>query len=125
MERDVGPGRHGPVARERRPIRATRRVKDPSVPRRSVKNYDRLTQGAGFVNAAGAVELARHFAAPLEQPHPSTDDWAKQLIWGNYALGGGQLRLDANAWQPGVTWGASRTPSGQLVQWGVSENDPS
>ena len=34
--------------------------------------YDPLTEGAGFLNAQGAVELARFFASPSSAPYPST-----------------------------------------------------
>ena len=43
--------------------------------------HDFLTQGAGFLNARGAVELARHFAAPTAIAYPSTTNWSEQLIW--------------------------------------------
>src|SRR3954470_7108292 len=82
--------------------------------------YDRLTQGAGFVNAAGAVELARYFAAPADVPYPSSTDWSGQLIWGNHVVGLGRLTPGANAWPVDVTWGAIRTAAGEPVQWGVS-----
>ena len=62
--------------------------------------YDHLTQGAGFVNTAGAVELARYFAAPADTPYPSSTDWSGQLIWGNYVLSQGRLMPGANAWAP-------------------------
>src|SRR4029077_1375545 len=33
--------------------------------------YDRMTEGAGFLNAKGAVDLARFFAAPTGTPYPT------------------------------------------------------
>src|SRR5205823_7102977 len=53
--------------------------------------YDALTQGAGFLNARGAVQLARYFAAPTLTPYPSTIGWSQQIIWGNYGVQGGTL----------------------------------
>src|SRR5207302_7648535 len=40
-----------------------------------VYSYDALTQGAGFLNARGAVELANFFANPAGASYPSTDSW--------------------------------------------------
>jgi serine protease AprX len=94
--------------------------------------YDRLTQGAGFLNAKGAVELAAHFAAPQLVPYPSDAGWSRTLIWGNHLTRGGKLQTNANAWTVGVRWGSSITPAGARVAWGVrcgtsgcSGDDPS
>ena len=81
--------------------------------------YDALTQGAGFLNAKGAVELARFFAAPPGSPYPSSSGWGAQVIWGNQRLRGGRLAPAANAWSPAVTWGAALTPAGKNVEWGT------
>jgi serine protease AprX len=81
-------------------------------------SYDRLTQGAGFLNAKGAVELAQFLAAPSEVPYPSTDGWSMQLIWGHRLVQGGQLSADANAWPTNVLWGATSVPAGYSVTWG-------
>ena len=81
-------------------------------------HYNRLTQGVGFLNAKGAVELAAFLAAPAGT-YPSTEHWSKQLIWGNHLVRGGQLAAGANAWWTEVTWGATVTPGGQHVAWGV------
>src|SRR5206468_8787882 len=58
--------------------------------------YDPLTEGAGFLNARGAVELARYFAEP-STPYPSTDGWSRQIIWGNHRTQGGRPTLDGSA----------------------------
>jgi hypothetical protein len=81
--------------------------------------YDALTQGAGFLNATGAVALARFFAAPAGTPFPSSSGWGRQLIWGNQRIGGGRLTADANAWTAAVTWGAALTSGGGKVRWGT------
>ena len=81
--------------------------------------YDSLTQGAGFVSAQGAVELARYLASPSSAPYPSSPAWSTRLIWGNHVVEGGRLTADANAWGRTVTWGAATTPDGQNVEWGV------
>jgi serine protease AprX len=80
--------------------------------------YDALTQGSGFLNAQGAVELAQFFAAP-GSAYPSSPDWSAHLIWGNHMISGGQLTAEANAWSTNVTWGAAPVPFGPSVQWGV------
>ena len=87
-------------------------------------NYDHHTQGAGFLNARGAVELSRSFDRPAKTRNlaSKTDDpvrWSRQLIWGNHQVRGGMLTARANAWDPDVVWGASLTPSGEAVVWGT------
>jgi len=81
-------------------------------------DYDPLTEGAGFLNTQGAVELARHLAAPSSVPYPSMQGWGARLIWGNYLVSGGRLTADGTAWGLGVTWGDD-TASGREVTWGL------
>ena len=84
--------------------------------------YDPLTQGAGFLNARGAVELARAFANPAGAT-PNASSWGRRLLWGNRLITGSALAPQAIAWRTGVTWGASRTPDGQRIEWsGKSRN---
>jgi subtilisin family serine protease len=82
--------------------------------------YHVFSQGAGFLNSAGAVELARYFAGPGTGPYPSTAGWSKQLIWGNQRVKGGRLTATANAWATAVRWGAATIPGGQPATWGVT-----
>jgi serine protease AprX len=70
--------------------------------------YDPLTQGAGFLNAKGAVDLALHFAAPRGTPYPATSGWSRSLIWGSRLVHGGRLTADSNAWPTSVMWGAEK-----------------
>ncbi len=44
--------------------------------------YDVLTQGAGFLNARGAIELARFFAVGHASAYPPNGTWGKRLVWG-------------------------------------------
>jgi hypothetical protein len=83
--------------------------------------YDALTQGAGFLNARGAVDLARAFAASPAGPLPSSPGWSRQLIWGTHLVQGGDLTADANAWSTDVVWGSATTSQGQAVVWGTSQ----
>jgi hypothetical protein len=85
--------------------------------------YDRLTQGAGFLNAKGAVELAQTFAASNDTEYPSTADWSTQIVWGNRLIQGGQLAADGNAWWTSTTWGASVMPDGEQITWGSAFSD--
>ena len=43
-------------------------------------SYDPLTEGAGFLNAKGAVELARYLTGPTTGSYPDSTGWGKQLI---------------------------------------------
>ena len=82
-------------------------------------DYDPLTEGAGFVNARGAVELAKYLANASTSAYPDSSRWGTALIWGNRLVKGGRLTAGANAWQVSVTWGAERSPEGQLISWGT------
>jgi serine protease AprX len=82
--------------------------------------YDGLTQGAGFLNAVGAVRLARFFAtARSGDAYPNQSMWSKHIIWGNHQLTGGVLTPTANAWNLGTTWGVAKAASGQNIVWGT------
>jgi len=81
--------------------------------------YDVLTQGAGFLNAMGAVRLARFYATA--QPGdvvPVQSMWSKHIVWGNHMLSGGVPLPDANAWASGVVWGAAQSLKGDNIVWG-------
>ena len=78
----------------------------------SSPSYDAFSQGAGFLNAQGAVELARFLAAPATAAYPADTIWSRQLFWGNYRADGGRLSPDANAWEPGTRWGGIASASG-------------
>jgi len=84
--------------------------------------YDPLTQGAGFLNAAGAVRLARVFADPALAP-PVDSTWSGHLLWGNQLIRGDLLTPDAMAWADGVVWGATKTPAGGTIDWGVGSRN--
>jgi subtilisin family serine protease len=84
----------------------------------SDSDLHQVTQGAGFLNAKGAVELAKFLADPSGS-YPSTRLWSSRIIWGSRLIGGGRLTGDANAWWTDVTWGADKVPGGAIVEWGV------
>ena len=64
-----------------------------------------LAQGAGLLNALGAVRLASFFGAPKKGMPVPVDvieneliEWSRHLIWGNYLIDGGFPLPDSNAW---------------------------
>lgn len=88
--------------------------------------YNALTQGAGFLNARGAVELASALAAGTPTARSRRGDpseWSGHIIWGNHRIGSGVLLPSATAWRADVVWGAAQTPDGQSVRWGDACTD--
>jgi hypothetical protein len=82
--------------------------------------YNALTQGAGFLNARGAVRLAEYFRdAQPGSPYPTMTGWSQQIFWGNKRVKGGVLTPDGSAWGANVTWGSTATPLGQAIVWGA------
>ena len=89
-----------------------------------------LSQGAGFLNAKGAVRLAKFFAAPqggIGYMRDTIDgeriNWARHIVWGNYLITGGVPLPGSNAWATNQTWGAVKTQTGQPVVWGARQDD--
>ena len=89
-----------------------------------------LVQGAGILNARGAVRLAKFFASPTTTLGDMGDTiqgdwvpWARHLIWGNYRITGGMPLPGSNAWSTGVRWGSLETSTGARVVWGSRLDD--
>ncbi len=82
-------------------------------------SYDPLTEGAGLVNARGAVELSNYLAHASTSQYPDSSRWGASLVWGNLLVQGGRLTADANAWSTAVTWGAEHTEDGREISWGT------
>ena len=83
---------------------------------------DLAAQGAGFLNARGAVQLALSLRGG-EQPATKDSDptpWSRHVLWGNVRVRGGVLSASATAWRPDVTWGSSTTPEGAEVSLGIA-----
>ena len=82
--------------------------------------YDALTEGAGFLNTLGAVELARFFNITVagDKSYPSNKSWSKQIVWGTHRLSGGVISADANAWALNVVWGSASDAAGNNIVWG-------
>ena len=87
--------------------------------------YNALTQGAGFLNAIGAVRLAHFFAtAQSGATVPVQSMWSKHIVWGNHVLSGGMILPTANAFSAGTNWGSPTTVEGANIVWGtVCGND--
>jgi hypothetical protein len=83
-------------------------------------SYNALTQGAGFLNTRGAVQLAKFYKtaqAGARLPMPRV--WSKQVLWGNHRVTGGTIRPNANAFQLGTTWGSAFDRDGDNIVWGT------
>jgi serine protease AprX len=80
-------------------------------------------QGAGLLNARGAVALARQVAdrsadpAALEETAGGTARWGRQILWGARRVSADQLPLATAAWEVDVLWGARSTPRGEPITW--------
>jgi len=91
---------------------------------------DLAAQGAGFLNARGAVLLAlalRDGENPLDAARGGSakevdpTSWSRHILWGNERVRGGTLSAAASAWRADVTWGASSTPEGDDIAWGAGD----
>jgi serine protease AprX len=82
--------------------------------------YDPLTEGAGFLNAVGAIRLTRFYAtAQAGQTVPTQAMWSRHIIWGNHQLTGGLPVPGANAFSLGTIWGTAFTSGGDNIVWGT------
>jgi hypothetical protein len=82
--------------------------------------YNSLRQGAGFLNALGAIRLAKFYAQnTVGSRMPVQTVWSKKILWGNYRIAGGYINPHANAWKNGVMWGAARALDGDNIIWGT------
>ena len=86
--------------------------------------YDALTQGTGFLNARGAVQLAEYFRNQLKgSAYPSMNGWSKQIFWGNKRVRGGVITPGGTAWDGDIVWGSF--PRGTNIVWGENCLDSS
>ncbi len=95
--------------------------------------YDALTQGAGGLNAAGALVLAimldplvpegeiRRTTMPTETTLIDGQElpWAKRLVWGDRVIWGDQIYVNDPAWDLRIVWG-ERLVWGDRMVWGES-----
>jgi serine protease AprX len=98
----------------------------------TLPNVDVLSQGAGSINAAGAIELADAIDTrePTSSPWlevgvtPSTTlsngetlDWAQHIVWGDHVVWGNYVYVNEAAWALHVVWG-NHIVWGDHVVWG-------
>jgi serine protease AprX len=84
------------------------------------RHYDALTQGAGFLNAEGAIQLSRYFKnARSGDRYPHSWLWSRQILWGNTRLKGGVLKPNGNAWTQNIVWGTVADDIGENIVWGT------
>jgi serine protease AprX len=85
-------------------------------------HYDPLTQGAGFLNTKGAVDLAKFFASShtAGQHYPHNRAWSKVILWGNHKLKHGVIKPAGSAWAKTTVWGAVEDGEGDNIVWGTS-----
>jgi serine protease AprX len=82
--------------------------------------YDALSQGAGFLNSKGAVDLAKFLVAPrVGQKYPTNKSWSQTIIWGNHRLTKGVIKPAGSAYALNVVWGASHNAEGDNIVWGT------
>ena len=96
---------------------------DPSSTTVPAKAYSPLRQGAGFLNALGAVRLAKFYRNPQNgERMPVQKVWSRTFNWGNHRIQGGMIKPDANAWATNIVWGTAKTLGalGDNIVWGTS-----
>ena len=83
--------------------------------------YSALRQGTGFLNTAGAVQLARFYAGKAGPKLVAPSTWSKSIIWGNQLVKGGYPTPSGNAWASNIVWGTALTAgtTGQNIVWGT------
>ena len=81
--------------------------------------YDALTQGAGAINAGGAVALAysinqtaaigRPWVVRSYQPYTTINgsvmSWGQKIVWGNSLVFGNLMAINEPAWAASTVWG--------------------
>lgn len=82
-------------------------------------DYDALTQGAGFLNAGGAIALARVLGGTASDTALDESSWSQQILWDGHVVPGGRFTADASAWSTDIVWGNAMASSGQPLTWGV------
>jgi serine protease AprX len=94
-----------------------------------VANADYLTQGAGQINAAGAVQLASSIntTAPVNSwwlqsgvTGSSTIGgqsyvWAQSIVWGQHVIGGRFIYYNAQMWDDNILWGTGLIRGNDIV----------
>jgi serine protease AprX len=80
--------------------------------------WSTLAQGAGFLNARGAVTLARSFATGAAAANDEdAARWSRHIIWGNRHVDGATLAAEAPVWATSIVWGATVDERGRRIEW--------
>ena len=86
--------------------------------------YNPLEEGAGFLNALGAVRLAQFYKTARKGARvPVEPIWSQQFFWGNYRITGGIMTPGSNAWARNIVWGSANDGDENIV-WGTSCGNP-
>jgi len=93
--------------------------------------YDVLTQGTGEINGEGAVRLAASVDPRVGVGSAWTAgtesysifggepvDWAQNILWGNYLVGGDVALIRSLAWDENIVWGTAIERDGENIVWG-------
>ncbi|HYT73410.1 MAG TPA: S8 family serine peptidase, partial [Vicinamibacterales bacterium] len=82
--------------------------------------YNALTQGAGFLNAQGAVQLASYlYTAKAGSVYPTNAYWSHTILWGNHKITNGAIKPQGSAYALNVVWGSLNDAVGRAVAWGT------
>ena len=85
--------------------------------------YKPLEQGAGFLNALGAVRLAKFYATAKPGARmPVQLVWSRHIMWGSHMIKHGYIDPKGNAWASSVVWGSAKTlgVDGDNIVWGTA-----
>jgi serine protease AprX len=101
--------------------------------------YDELTQGAGGINAGGAIELAARIDGSIAAPQywltgPSTGvigstvigkesyAWRQSILWDdNIVWGSGLVTHNQSVWNDNIVWGSNSGDDN--IVWGSTDDD--
>jgi serine protease AprX len=83
--------------------------------------YDAMTQGAGFLNTQGAVQLAKFLANPhAGDRYPSDRSWSHTILWGSHKVTSGLIKPNGSAWALNIVWGTALRADGDNIVWGTA-----
>jgi serine protease AprX len=98
-----------------------------------VASADYLTQGAGQVNAAGAIALSAAIdtskplgaswlkpVTPVSVIGGQTYFWGRHLLYGNTLRAGNPLQANNIVWSTNIVWGTAFDRDGENIVWGTA-----
>src|SRR6185295_6001825 len=95
--------------------------------------YNALRQGAGSLNAKGAIDLGRavdtsvapgrHWLTSSPTPWTSIGGeslvWNQMILWGTQTLWGNTVSVNENAWSTMILWGTHDVAWSTSIVWGT------